>query len=457
MVGMVAKLLTSTHNVWYTMVLSDAPPETIARLLALSLLDDAEPILHAQMMPSRPASAILLTDGQIREGRGRFLAPWALAEVERLTGTLVEHHAEYLADVSAALREQPSRNFTPVPEGFVFSDPLPAMRIGPPPTVEVDVSQSERVRRGLAGYQVAKLDYLRNPYLAQLTDAQLGQRMEDILANSHVIDERGLISLDASDPVLRYWLALTNDVQAEMARRYGPYPAGWRAGLITGDRLPGSLARDREPRPQVLRPSAPLPTSHLVKYGERRYLEPALREGRLRVAPASAYSDPSLNPAIRDDELTIDIAYDPYVPFNAHPPGTLILPPGRVPLRKRLPTNYYVYCLAPAVSTRLLLDFGADACLVIRDPDAFLSRLDAAVRARVPGWRCEVGDVRYVDPLQVNPGEVDVLMGKHFRYAYQREVRAAWVPPAPVHQLEPLFVTLGSLEDIAELVTPTES
>ncbi|HET7552697.1 MAG TPA: hypothetical protein VFK04_15500 [Gemmatimonadaceae bacterium] len=439
------------------MVLTSASPEIITRLLALLMLDKTERILHAQMMPSRPATAILLPDGQIREGRGRFLAPWALAEIDRLAAVLLAEHAEYVSDLTAALQLRPNSRFTTAPPDFVFAEPLVGMRVGPsPPSIEVDISQSERVQRGLAPYQVEKLNYLRNPYLLQLTDDQLMRRMEDILANVHVINERGLISLDSSDPTLRYWMSLTNDIAAEMARRHGPYPAGWHGQMIDGGNLPGSLARDREPRAKVLRPAAALPATYFVKYGELRYLEAALREGKLRIAPASRYNDPSLNPAIRDDELTIDIAYDPYVPFNPYPPGTVLLPPSRVPLRKQLNTNYYVYCIASTLSMRLLYDFGAEACIVFRDPNEFLARLCTAMRKCVPGWRCTVGDVSYLDPLQVNPSEVDVLMGKHFRYAYQREVRVAWLPPAPTRQLEPLFLSVGSLEDIAELITPTE-
>ncbi len=132
----------------------------------------------------------------------------------------------------------------------------------------------------------------------------------------------------------------------------------------------------------------------------------------------------------------------------------MLFPAGRVRFRRELESNYYVYCLAERLSTRLLYDFEADACLIIRDPAAFLARFQTAVDEQIPGWRYLAKEVEYFDPLQVQPNEVDVLTWKHFRYAYQQEMRLAWLPPKPVRELAPLYVTLGNLEDVAELIRP---
>ena len=42
----------------------------------------------------------------------------------------------------------------------------------------------------------------------------------------------------------------------------------------------------------------------LVKYGERRFLEPMLREGKIRISPAGFYNDTGHNAAMRDDEIS---------------------------------------------------------------------------------------------------------------------------------------------------------
>jgi hypothetical protein len=48
---------------------------------------------------------------------------------------------------------------------------------------------------------------------------------------------------------------------------------------------------------------------------------------------------------------------------------------------------------------------------------------------------------------------MDVLFGKHLKYWYQREYRCVWIPQgAPVERLEPFFLELGSMHEIAELV-----
>jgi len=53
------------------------------------------------------------------------------------------------------------------------------------------------------------------------------------------------------------------------------------------------------------------PGKCLFKFGKEKHLRHALLTGSIRVAPASSYSDPSLNYAIRDDELS----------FTIHMPG----------------------------------------------------------------------------------------------------------------------------------------
>jgi hypothetical protein len=452
--GIVAKMYLPELEIWHLHALSDGSPELLARLLALLLLDSVEPVLQQRMMPERPPMA-LISNGEIREGRGRVMAPWVLREVARIASTIRAQHPEYLDALSGALRQEVNAEFGPVPPDVPLGNPYPSMRLGsPPPEVEVDISGSERVRFGLAWHEVETQDYVRNRYLAPLTQEQLGRRTEDIVSNLHVLDPNGLVSFDPDDPTLSYWLGRLNEIQVEMALRHGPYPAGWTRGMIDFERMPSSL-RAAGPGASVrLVPAKPLGSPVWAKYGQRKYMEAALTEGKIRVAPASFYDDASLNTAVRDDELTAEIWCDPRVPFTVAPPGSVVYPVTGVPVRLRLSSNYYVYCLADRLSTRLLFDFEADACLLIREPDTFLKRVRHAMEDQLPGWHFISTEVEYFDPLQVQPAEVDVLTAKHFRYAYQEEVRLAWVPPTPIHRLDPVFLTLGSLEDIAEIVLP---
>jgi hypothetical protein len=451
--ALVAKYLTNTNEIWHLMIQEDVSNALVAKTLAICAVDRVETILKLQLMPYSGGSAIIWSSGEIREGRGRFLAPWALEEIKRLSQKLVTDQNDYLCEIGNVLRQRPSKLFEPLTPGLIFADTLPLARVGSPPDLTPDISKSERVLHGLTGYQVAAQDYRRNRYLALLDDVDLTRRAEDIIANAHIVDSKGLVSLDVNDPSLRYWLFLINDLSAELTIRHGSSSVGWKKIKINPANWPASLSPNRASQHGILVARSPLPEAHLVKYGKRQFLEETIRTGRLRIAPASAYNDPSLNSAIRDDELQFEISYDPFVPFNPLPPGTMLLPPGRVPFRQEMPSNFFVHCLTSSFSRRLLHDFDGDACLLIRSPDVYLSRLVEAMREAYPEWHCRWDHVRYVHPLQVNPSEVLLPFTKHFRFAYQKEFRVVWTPPSGKAPLEQVFISLGSLEDIAELVS----
>ena len=103
-----------------------------------------------------------------------------------------------------------------------------------------------------------------------------------------------------------------------------------------------------------------------------------------------------------------------------------------------------------------MLDFDSDACLMIWEPEVFQQRLKSATEKSLPNWHFEVKSVEYYDPVRLNPKEIDLIWCKHFRYAYQHEVRLAAIPPKPINRLGLLEkISVGNLENIAELVVPT--
>jgi hypothetical protein len=118
----------------------------------------------------------------------------------------------------------------------------------------------------------------------------------------------------------------------------------------------------------------------------------------------------------------------------------------------KAPTNYYAYCLAGDFDIRLFGDFDADACLLITDIVTFVERLVCAVAPKLPGWNGVGTGVKYVDPLNTTKEEIDLLFCKDFRYAYQKEYRLIWTPPNPKTNLDPIDVTLGSLQDCCDLI-----
>jgi hypothetical protein len=443
-------------ELWFVLALFDSSLEQLGRILSLLLLDREETLLPVELMPYSAPRATILKDGGIRRGRGFFLPAWALGEIDRLAGVLLREQREYLVDMSLALHQQPSQRFRVPERGFVFKEHLKGARIAPPPqSPPIDLSASDRVTQKASWHQLIALDYRLNRYLLHATADQLAQRLESIVGNIHSLDANGLVSLDPENPHLFYWLARLKEVQTEMALRHGPYPAGWRRGMIDFGRMPSSLLSSGPTGAVALCSELGLPEDYLVKYGKRQYIVPMRQDGLLRISPATSYSDPSLNPAVRDDELTAQIWYDPFAPYSPAPPGTVLLPKGRVPFQKTLETNYYVYCLSESLERRLLFDFESDAALVIHDPDALLGRVVSAARKQLPGWRVEFVRVEYFDPFTFNPWEIKLGRVKDFRYAYQQEVRLVWWPPVTKRDLPHRFLRVGTLSDISELIVPS--
>ena len=428
----------------------------VAFLLALLALDDAVQLMPPQFMPRGAPMAVLLEDRTLRHSRRRTFPPWALRAAARSRDQLLAVELPYIRAVRDVLSSHEARGFTRVPPDFILRDPEGISRISSRlPDISVDVSEEPSARHGARWDQIARVDYARDRYLAHLSREAIAQRMMDCINNLHVIDPHGLVSYDTNDAEAFYWLQRMCEVMSEMQLRYGSYPAGYD-DLLTGVEWVGSL-RSSEWRFQgPLIPPSSLAAPFLVKYGERQFLEPMLEYGRMRVSPASRYNDPSLNSAIRDDELTAELDVDDFgVPAFGGRPGFIAASSRqRNRVRMRFPTNYYVYCTSRRFVTRLAHDFNADCCVVLRDPAEFEARLLKAMLERLPGWQSRKAHVEYYDPMWVNVLEVDVLTWKHFRYAYQEEERLAWLPPQPVEELAPIDLELGSLADLATLVVP---
>lgn len=195
----------------------------------------------------------------------------------------------------------------------------------------------------------------------------------------------------------------------------------------------------------------PAPGKALFKLGKREHMKPFFERGKLRISPASSYSDPSLNHAVRDDELEFDRMMpgeEVTFTFMDKEAGELrtTKPIGDVTQTTSLATDFYVCCMTHSLSYRLFDDFEADACVVIRDPKSFWARLHKAVEARLSGWLDWHQDVQYIDPYLHKEKEINLIFAKHFRHWYQQEYRFAWIPEQVGEtELKPFNIELGSL------------
>lgn len=282
--------------------------------------------------------------------------------------------------------------------------------------------------RTMTRQELWELQYLESRYMQHLTSEQLDQRFFDVFNNYHDVTSQGLFGIagfeDVKAPSL-YWLEAHTHVAYEHRLRGLGWPEAdrRRMSLFSIDgydyRRAANAVRDVVVEPPFL-----------VRYSSRHFITDMFERGSIRIAPASSYDDPSLDVARRDNELCVSDGANPSL---------------------RAQSDYLVYCVTMVLKPRLFGDFrGADAALVIRDPAQFFVRLDKAV-SRLPfAWEGILGGVKYFDPLRTNFANVVPGYWKHFRFAYQAEWRYAWFPKESGHVLEPVFVELGSLKDIAE-------
>ena len=298
-----------------------------------------------------------------------------------------------------------------------------------------------------------RLQYRQRRYLKQANEDALSQRLKDVIGNLTTLSSDGRIGVLPIGPDGVQWMTLFTHLHEEYLLRGQQLPP--RAGL----HIPTPTAPGQPPPSAALNGILlPRPGQALVKLGKRAYMQDLFERGRIRIVPASSYSDPSLNHAIRDDELKLDrmmpgsettiTFWDEETSMPQH-----VKPIGDVTSTVSLATDYYVYCMTHNFSYRLFDDFEADACVIIGDPKAFHSCLQEKTRAKLPGWLDWCGPVHYIDPYLHHGRNVNLILSKHFRHWYQQEYRFAWIPAKGGRtDLEPIEVELGSLKEISELV-----
>ncbi len=196
----------------------------------------------------------------------------------------------------------------------------------------------------------------------------------------------------------------------------------------------------------------------MFKYCNIIWIEQTQKKGIVRISPAISYNDPSLNPAVYDEELELFIQPHPseikLEVIDQHTGKTkgFVKPVGSK-ITKTTETNYYVYCLSSIFTPRLFLDFEADACLIITKPKHFIDKVITAFERQNPGWVNTFKTVNYLDPLNSSFSQIEIYSCKHFSFSYQKEVRFIGLPPKKVKVLDHQYLEIGSLEDCSEIVS----
>ena len=316
-------------------------------------------------------------------------------------------------------------------------------------------------------------EYLENPYMRALPMKDLNRRLFDLMTNSQNITTAGKIGVRTTAGGVE-WMRYLQHVTTEALMRELPYPlfldnrytSDWATDAffssVKGDhsaRADTAVQQWREVR---------YCDFDLVKYGEYEFMKRFIDSGELQVCPSRSFDNEHYHQALRDDENSVTA-------FGARAPDGAVVPAHDLPswwgdrysmleFTASTDRDYFLYCTSRTLSPTLFSHFGRayDSCVLIHDMAAFTRRLHEAAKESLPPHEFVFagGPVTYVDPLGAVPpkpvvpegSDVPIVFLKHFRHAYQDEMRYVWVPKEPARGLEKTVISIGPITDIAELL-----
>lgn len=306
----------------------------------------------------------------------------------------------------------------------------------------------------LVRHEVWRHEYLSYPYLIGAPDDRAAARFRSIFINQTELGKTGkigFIPLHMGDSFMQKF--------THMLEEYGSR-GGLPPSVVQAARTPIlRYFENGDPIAMKMFAGYVVPSSpFLVKYGRGQFLESMLREGNIRICPASFYNNGSFLESVRDDETSRTFCIPTFrerlagqhsLDFRGRHisfgDDDIVLPVTMA--------DYYLFSLCDHIYYRLPTDFDADASLIIHDPIRFSQRVISAFLAKLPEWEPMYGAVTYYDPYR-DYSKIQILeMSKHFGYAYQREVRIAFRSKKPVYgALQPEYLKIGSMNDYADLV-----
>lgn len=294
--------------------------------------------------------------------------------------------------------------------------------------------------------------YRNDRYMQFLSHDELEDRVKDIFSNLTILSGNGQISLPSISEEGEFWMILFTHALEEFSIRFGAYPNGFRNGFLSDASIVKPTFPDEPKAKKEIEKIGGIKPNQLYKFGKHEWLNDAFKFGRIRIAPATFYKDPSLNKAIQDDELSFDIHPRNSNLIIQNKAGEKIPIFGKVIYQLKSETNYYVHCFAAKYTFREFDDFEGDVCIIIREPIEFIQKLMTAVQNKYPEFNGFSSGVRYIDPLNCKPEDVDIFFSKHFKYAYQNEYRAIWLPPKPMMKLDEFNIEIGSMGSYADYI-----
>ena len=337
-------------------------------------------------------------------------------------------------------------------------------RIEAPKTVEVKNISMPRFMQWEA-------DYVKNPYMRALPMKDLNKRFLDITVNMDEITTGGKFGVRSDADSVAWW-SYFQHVLMEAKMRELPFP------LFLDDRYAPDWDKDSFTLSVKGQRSSKAFNAvkkwkcekdnefSVLKYGEYRFMEEFIKKGEMLIQPSRKFDDEAYNLAIRDDENRMSV-------FGVSTEDDGVIPAYNIrgwddrysmlEFSSAMDRDYMMYCMGMTLSPTLFSHFGPyDACVLIHDMNEFVRRVDVGTSNQFPSrdFIQVRGKVTYLDPVGAIKPTPDVPEGKklsipfikHFRHTYQNEYRFVWIPKEAKKDLEKMILSIGSIEDIAEII-----
>ena len=187
----------------------------------------------------------------------------------------------------------------------------------------------------------------------------------------------------------------------------------------------------------------------LYRYARCRWNVKSLLAGEFRLAPASEYGSLMDDAARQDNELVREETTPGHMVTVTHlATGKSIKVIGDVHYQDDIGTDYYTLCMSTAWDPILFTEFkGSTSCLVVHEPETFCERVHFHMEKQLENWAGIDAPVSYLQKSRLGPA-----FSKPWKYLAQKEWRFAWHPPVQIEKLSPIFIRIGRIDDIAELV-----
>jgi hypothetical protein len=302
-----------------------------------------------------------------------------------------------------------------------------------------------------------RMSYYENPYLILENNDAILDRFSEIISNTMEINADGKIALIAFERGGDMWMSLFTEIIEE---------TNWR-GILNRDnttgraRGPADYFNDGPPiGVKMFEGKTDLNREWLIKFSDKVFVDEMFRFGRFKISPASFYAKGSHIRAVKDLETTRHYKIKALKELLSGKTEVEILGRsvpivnGTVPLDYQI-KDYYLFSTCCGISRRMPTDFESDSALIIKNKNEFILRIKKALQKKFIDWNFIERKVYYYDPYNDLPHDKNQEFWKHMAYAYQKEHRCILKPPLSVgtfSKLEPFFIEIGSLSDIAEVV-----